>query len=205
MSRHDSPSGSIANGGSPDRRDPTDQELMLWADGELDPRRAAEVEALVLTNPRARAIVAALRQGSEVLAFDALDRAQASGAGSIVDGVMAALDKEPADDEAAAASTARVAPVRHLRPWRTAVAASVFAAAAAAAVVVFLPRASRVAAPVGPGESETQATFSGAVIDVVDFGARPGTIFYVPSEDESATAVVWLTEDDASPSSGETL
>jgi len=50
----------------------------------------------------------------------------------------------------------------------------------------------------------------GTVIDVVDFGARPGTIFYVPSEDESTTAVVWLTEDDtgpddSSPSSGETL
>jgi anti-sigma factor RsiW len=193
MSRHDSPSGSVANGGSLDRRDPTDQELMLWADGELDPRRAAEVEALVLSNPRARAIIAGLRQGSEVLTFDALGRAQESGADSIVDGVMAALDKE----------TARVAPVRHLRPWRTALAASVVAAAAAAAVVVFLPRAGRVAAV--PGESAIEPAFSGAVIDVVDFGARPGTIFYVPSEDESATAVVWLTEDDASPSSGETL
>ena len=39
-------------------------------------------------------------------------------------------------------------------------------------------------------------SFVGAVIDVVDFGARPGTIFYVPSEDESTTAVVWLTDDD---------
>ena len=56
------------------------------------------------------------------------------------------------------------------------------------------------------GESPAQpAVAHGAVIDVVDFGARPGTIFYVPSEDESTTAVVWLTEDDTSPTSGETL
>jgi anti-sigma factor RsiW len=193
MSSHKPPSGSIANGSSPDGRAPTDQELMLWADGELDERRAAEIEAIVLSNPRARAIVAALQQGSEVLAFDALDGAQSRGADSIVDGVMAAINKE----------AARAAPVRHLRPWRTALAASVLAAAAAAAVVMFLPRASRVA--IVPVERETQPAFSGAVIDVVDFGARAGTIFYVPSEDESTTAVVWLTEDDASPSSGETL
>ena len=54
------------------------------------------------------------------------------------------------------------------------------------------------------GTSHTlQATFDTASIEVVDFGARPGTIFYVPSEGESAMAVVWLTDDDSSPTSGE--
>jgi anti-sigma factor RsiW len=177
----------ISNG-----RLPTDEELMLFADGELDEGRAAEVAAIVASHPRARAVVAALRQASDVLASDALEHA--SVADSIVDGVMDAIDAEPA----------RVAPVRHLRPARTAIVAGLVAMAAAVALVFYLPRGGH--APVGSAESPVQPVLAhGAVIDVVDFGARPGTIFYVPSEDESTTAVVWLTEDDTSPSSGETL
>ena len=59
------------------------------------------------------------------------------------------------------------------------------------------PVAALVGAAVG-GDART------ASIEVVDFGARSGTIFYVPSEGESAMAVVWLTDDDTSPSNGET-
>jgi anti-sigma factor RsiW len=176
-------------------RAPTDRDLMLYADGELDPGRAREVEAHVAGNPRARAIVAALRQEADLLASAALDSAAA--ADSIADSVMAAIDSEPARPS--------LAPVRQLRRSRSvAYAGAFFAAAAAIALATLLPRNRHEEArgPVGPAEAPG---FVGAVIDVVDFGARPGTIFYVPSEDESTTAVVWLTEDDASPSSGETL
>jgi anti-sigma factor RsiW len=181
-------------------RPPTDQELMLFSDGELDPARAAQVAAHLSSNPRARAIVAALRQESDLLSSAALDHAAASGADSIADSVMAALEKEP--------SRPSLAPVRHLRRSRSVVvAAGFFAAAAAVALAMLLPHKTTdktARAPVG-GDTAQNAGFAGSVIDVVDFGARPGTIFYVPSEDESTTAVVWLTEDDSSPSSGEPL
>ena len=175
-------------------RAPTDRELMLFFDSELDPSRAKEVEAHVAANPRARAILAALRQETDLLASAALD--QASRADTIADDVMAAIEREPARPS--------IAPVRQLRRSRSVLIAGAFlAAAAAVALAVFLPhkmpqdaRATLVAEDPG---------FVGAVIEIVDFGARPGTIFYVPSEDESATAVVWLTEDDSSPTSGETL
>jgi anti-sigma factor RsiW len=166
---------------------------MLYSDGELDGARAAEVKAHLAANPRARAVVAALRQEIDLLAHGALDHAAASGADSIADSVMAAIDQEP--------SRPSLAPVRQLRRSRSVMtAAAVLAAAAAVALAVFLPHRQETVQ-----NEQVQDGFVGAVIDVVDFGARPGTIFYVPSEDESTTAVVWLTEDDSSPSSGETL
>jgi anti-sigma factor RsiW len=176
---------------------PTDRELMLFTDGELDPARAAEVKAHVSANARARAIVAALKQESELVAAEALSAASA--ADSIADSVMAAIENEP--------SRPSLAPVRHLRRSRSVMVTGGFlAAAAAVAVALLFPHKAEKQARVDVGGEVIQnAGFTGAVIDVVDFGARPGTIFYVPSEDESTTAVVWLTEDDASPSSGETL
>jgi anti-sigma factor RsiW len=169
---------------------------MLYVDGELDARRAAEIDAALATDPRARAIVAALRRAAEALSADALDRAGARGADSIADGVMAAIAREP-----------KRGAVRTI--GRKNVMAGLFALAAAAAVsfLLFRPQVTIVARSV---DTVHEPSFVGAVIDVVDFGARPGTIFYVPSEDESTTAVVWLTDDDVNPdtpdpSSGETL
>lgn len=199
MSNQHRPAVSRSNGGA-SGPPVTDEELMLWVDGELDAERASEVEARIAADPRARAIVAALRLGADVVSSDALDRAARGGADAIADSVMAAIDREDARP-----AVANVVP---LPSRRTPIVTGLLAAAAAAAAVFFFPRAG-VVAPPGPGP---QAAFTGAVIDVVDFGARPGTIFYVPSEDESTTAVVWLTEDDTSPdedepspSSGETL
>jgi anti-sigma factor RsiW len=181
---------------------PTDQELMLYVDGELDARRAAEIDAQLAADPRARAVVSALRRAADLLSSDALDRAEDAGADSIAGGVMAAIERE-----AGAARPARnVLSVR--RSTNVSVGAFVFAAAAAVAFLLFRPQTTTVA--VHPSDTSHEPSFVGAVIDVVDFGARPGTIFYVPSEDESTTAVVWLTDDDVNPddptpSSGETL
>ncbi len=171
---------------------------MLWFDGEGDARRAAEVEAFVAKNPRARAIVAALQKAASIVESDALARAGASGADSIADSVMAAIDAEPA----------RVVPlpVRASRARRFPFASiGVLVAAAAAAVIVFFPHAKE--GPLGGATAKgpSAGTFSGVVVDIVDFGARAGTIFYEPSDDDSAVAVVWVTEDDTNPSSGESL
>jgi anti-sigma factor RsiW len=173
---------------------------MLFVDDELDAARAAEVRAHLAADPRARALVASLRLAAELMEQGALERAAASGADSIADGVMAALASDP--------SRAGLAPVRPLRRSRSVLVAGGFlAAAAAVALALFFPHRNLTTAraPVGPSAPASEPGFAGAVIDVVDFGARPGTIFYVPSEDESTTAVVWLTEDDSSPSSGDTL
>ncbi len=198
MSTPDTRAGSIANGGLPEGPPPTDEEIMLWFDGEGDSRRAAEVEAFVAKNPRARAIVAALQKAASIVESDALARAGASGADSIADSVMAAIDAEPA----------RVVPlpVRASRARRFPFASiGVLVAAAAAAVIVFFPHAKE--GPLGgeTAKGPSAGTFSGVVVDIVDFGARAGTIFYEPSDDDSAVAVVWVTEDDTNPSSGESL
>jgi hypothetical protein len=129
--------------------------------------------------------------------------AELADADGIADNVMEAID--------AAASRHLIAPVKRAPAWRgPAVAAIGIALAAAAAWMLIFPSelnkvSKRGPGPVGSVETpvvvETETT-AGISIDVVDFGARPGTIFYVPSEDESILPVVWLTEDDT-PSSGD--
>jgi anti-sigma factor RsiW len=186
----------------------TDPELMLWVDGELDPRRAAEVAALVQRDPRSRAVVSALRLASEMIASQALDDAESRGADGIADSVMDAVEAVES-----AESRRFMTPRRPAPRWRApAFSAAAMAFAAAAAWMVFIrgalvhsplvngPAASSLVAP--RAEEPGFADSASASIDVVDFGARPGMIFYVPSEGESAMAVVWLTDDD-SPSVGD--
>jgi anti-sigma factor RsiW len=185
----------------------TDQELMLWVDGELEGRRAAEVAAHVHGDRRARAIVTALRLGSDLIESDALRHARSSGADDIADAVMENIE--------AVASLRISGRPKRAHPWRLpAITAAGLAFAAAAVWAVFfrgaapgLPVAEIASSlPALPG-LVASATAGGdtqtASIEVVDFGARPGTIFYVPSEGESAMAVVWLTDDDSSPSNGD--
>jgi anti-sigma factor RsiW len=204
MSTRDAPSGT-ASGGRPRKgAPPTDLELMLWVDGELDAGRAGEISDYIRTDPRARAVVSALRQGSLTIEEDALRHAELSDADAIADNVMEAID--------AAASRHLIAPVPRAPAWRApAIAAISIAFAAAAAWTFIFPH--ELAKPVA-GRSPAVSSGATAVIsnqeepkegvwiDVVDFGTRPGTIFYVPSEDESILPVVWLTEDDT-PSSGD--
>ena len=206
MSHRDAPTGAAAGGRPPRGAPPTDLELMLWVDGELEAERAEEIGELVRHDPRVRAIVAALRQGSDVIADEALLHAELANVDGIADAVMDVID---ADD--AAASRRFIAPRKRAPAWRgPAVAALSIALAAAAAWTFIFPSeltqvAKRTPATVSSGATaaatEEEST-TGISIDVVDFGARPGTIFYVPSEDESILPVVWLTEDDT-PSSGD--
>ena len=205
MSTRDAPSGTVPGGRTPTGAPPTDLELMLWVDGELDADRAGEVADYIRADARAARIVSALRQGSQTIAEDALRHAELSDADNIADNVMEAID--------AAASRHLIAPVRRAPAWRApAVAALGIALAAAAAWTLIFPSelvpvSKRAPAPASVSSGATVAAVEeeakeGVWIDVVDFGTRPGTIFYVPSEDESILPVVWLTEDDT-PSSGD--
>jgi len=203
MTTRDAPSDTATGGSPPRGAAPTDLELMLWVDGELDAARAAEIREFVEHDPRLSALVGALREGAEMVTEEALRHAELSDADSIADNVMEAIE--------AAASRHLIAPVKRAPAWRApAAAAMAIALAAAAAWTVIFPReltpvAKRTPASISSGATAASAeetTIFGVSIDVVDFGARPGTIFYVPSEDESILTVVWLTEDDT-PSSGD--
>jgi anti-sigma factor RsiW len=205
----------VPGGRPPEGAPPTDLELMLWVDGELEPERAEEIAELVRRDPRVRAIVTALQRGAQVVAEEALLHAELANVDSIADAVMDAID---ADD--AAASRRFIAPRKRAPAWRgPAIAAVSIAFAAAAAWTLIFPNqltqvAKRTPSTLSSGATAAseQGSTSGISIDVVDFGARPGTIFYVPSEDESILPVVWLTDDDtpedttegATPSSGDT-
>lgn len=202
MSSRDAPSGAVPGGRPPQGAPPSDLELMLWVDGELDAERASELADLARHDPRLRAIVNALRQGSQAIAEDSLLHAELAEADAIADNVMEAIE--------AAASRHLIAPVKRAPAWRAPAIAAVGIALAAAAAWTLIfpseltplskrdPSTISSGAPTAAGEGEER----GVWIDVVDFGARPGTIFYVPSEDESILPVVWLTEDDT-PSSGD--
>jgi hypothetical protein len=197
---HDAPPPSASFPIAPPAGSPiTDLELMLWLDGELEPRRAAEVAALVQRDARSRAIVAGLRLGGSLVESDAQRRASQHGADSIVDAVMDNIETD---------STRRfMSRPRKISQVRgPAMTAAAFALAAAAVWALFFRTGgteSDLATRTVPAPSESSASASvggarTASIEVVDFGARPGTIFYVPSEGDSAMAVVWLTDDDAS-------
>jgi hypothetical protein len=202
---------------------PTDLELMLHADGELDAARRAEVEAWLASaddgegtaSPERRAAhakLAALGLVSGVVRESALAASASAGADGIAAAVMGRLDaRKPAND------TAR----------RTYVLAAATFVAAAAAVLLWIqpfpfsgggPVAHRGSAP-APGltavdafepdmpntETEAEAEHPGDVsvehaveVSAVDFGGRTGAVLYVPGETSaSSTTVVWLSDDSA--------
>ena len=170
---------------------PTREELMRLVDGELDPARAAEVEAFVRADARARAYVESLKFAARLVEIEALERADAGGADGIAALVMAEVEK----------TRERGVPARVSGRVRVVVAGAALAAAAAAVLwatrddrVPYTPTAvaAGVTLPTPAHDEEAPTT----EVLAVDFGARAGTIFYVPSGAATTTAVVWLTDDD---------
>ncbi|WP_437966077.1 hypothetical protein WMF04_41680 [Sorangium sp. So ce260] len=212
---------------------PTDLELMLYVDGELDEARHRQVEDYVLHDPRCRAKVAGLVTAADMVRDSALASSAADG---IADGVMAKilqgqgevsrangaavvqplaaspsaepprararLQGSPANDNARgifALTALAVAAAAAMMVWgRTDAEAPRAALTAPAPSAVLAPPAATpahepVAAPGAEGEVEP-----GVEIAAVDFGARMGTIFYVPREAAASgptTTVVWLSDD----------
>ncbi len=188
-------------------RIPSDLELMAYADGEVAPDRAAEIERHLVTSPRARALVATFDE----LGARIREHAEASSAaGDVVDNVMARIDAQP------------VVPIRReatVHPLRSAapIAAATAALALAAGIALLVSRVASgptrdpqaissgdpqlapssalvASAPTPPAEAEDREP--GVSVDAVEFGAHAGTIFYVPT-DTGTTTVVWLTDDDS--------
>jgi anti-sigma factor RsiW len=182
---------------------------MMFADGELDAERAAEVEAYLERSSEARAVVATFAEiGAQVRGY-ADDIARNAGADGIADNVMARIERGPDN----------VVPLRKpVEPAKPSVAALAFGGLAAAAAVALLvwrvagvgvvpvdtPRVAETAAPPRPELVVASATAPApdydpeptVSVDAIDFGARTGTIFYVPTDTGTTTTVVWLSDEE---------
>lgn len=196
----------------------TDQELMLYVDGELDDDRVADVEAEIKRSQHARDVLISLGQAGALVRSVADARAQAAGADTIVDDVMARIAAETAGNVVELRSRAKGAVQEtSSASARTTVwyALGGLAAAAAVALVIWriagadlAPQAHNDLPP--PHTAETAGTEVASTgipapdydpepsvsVDAVDFGARTGTIFYVPA-DTGTTTIVWLSDDES--------
>jgi len=185
---------------------------MMYADGELDDERAAEVEAYLERSEEARAILATFLEIGTQVRDHANDVARDGGADGIADTVMAMVARE--------SQPTNVVPFpKPAEPSKPSVAAIAFGGLAAAAAVALLvwrvagvgvvaveaPRVAETAKPHVPDMVVASAVAPApdydpepsVSVDSVDFGARTGTIFYVPTDTGTTTTVVWVTDDEA--------
>jgi hypothetical protein len=208
---------------------PSDLDLMRYADGELDGEERAAVEAYLARAAAGKAKVAALGLVSSIV------REQALGASRKADGIADAVMAKIAAEGAAAKETPPPKPAAILSAPRAfkaqasrdkaandnsrkifALAAVAFAAAAGLMIWSRMD-ALTPQAGYGPGATSTMSPSTsesavngendlGVEVAAIDFGARMGTIFYVPTEEAASnvtTTVVWLNDDDDDESSGE--
>jgi anti-sigma factor RsiW len=196
---------------------PTDLELMLYFDGELEPDRVAAVEAHLARDRAAASKLGALQITSGVVRAEAL--AASSPSASIADAVMASVAAEskakpgvvvpfPASPAAARAANRNARGIFGLAAAAVAAAAALLIWGRTEAPPTFQPENARpivaiatdVApeppAPSSPSRQPEGEREHGVEVAAVDFGARVGTIFYVPTEGASTetTTVVWLSD-----------
>jgi anti-sigma factor RsiW len=199
---------------------PTDLELMLYADGELDGERLAEVEAHVTGDRTARRKLLGLGMAAVMVRERALQASPI--ADGLADSIMAAIEAEPAPSAAAEKPAEKSADVvalpRRSRPSNDNARGYLLLAVAAMAAAAGLLFWGRTAAPPtggvvagrdvptaltvqAPPEPEGDVRH-GVEVASVDFGAHTGAVFYVPSglTASSTTTVVWLSDD---PSGGD--
>jgi anti-sigma factor RsiW len=216
---------------------PSDLELMLYADGELDDERVAAVEALLARDPSARRKLTSLGFVSGLVRERAV--AAASPADTIADALMAQIAAETATNGVAharlaplreAAASMKLAPVAATAPRaakpandnsRGIFALAAVAVAAAAALMIWGRADVRPELAAAPPAAQTEARpivvappapikvaepmaevdgEHGVEVAAVDFGARMGSIFYVPTgsaASNATTTVVWLNDDAA--------
>lgn len=208
--------------------DPSDLDLMLYADGELEGEERAAVEAYIARVGAGSTKIAQFNLVSSLVRDQALDGA--GKADGLADAVMAKIAAEDASAKEApprapiALASAPRALKAQARGERSAndnargiFALAVVAVAAAAGLMIWgrmdaTPQHAPIAisttspqSPVPPA-SVTSATPApegdnepGVEVAAVDFGARMGTIFYVPTKESASnvtTTVVWLNDDE---------
>jgi hypothetical protein len=208
--------------------EPSDLELMLYADGELDEERRGAVEAYLARSTAGSAKLSALNLVSGIVREQSL--VSAAGVDGIADAVMAKLTANGAG--AASTISTKPSPIKvtagapRAKPAndnsRGIYALAAVAVAAAAGLMLWgrmdtsseateRPVAAMSATPeqlpAPPSPKTAEATPSpdaedepGVEVAAVDFGARMGTIFYVPTgaaASNATTTVVWLNDDAA--------
>lgn len=187
---------------------PTDTELMMLMDGELDPAREREVRQFVLSNQRAQETLVMLQELSSGVQSWANDCSKGDSA-NVLDGVMARIGQEQQGS------------VHPIRPKKSKLvpllgAASVAGAATlalAAGLTLWLIPKKSLPTPTTPFAAVTLAPTVeptavaslartvvtdpalGVVVDAVDFGSQQGSVFYVSSDTGTTTAVVWMADD----------
>ena len=216
---------------------PSDLELMLYADGELEGERFTAVEAFLARDAGSRRKLSSLGLVAGLVREQAV--ASASPADGIADALMAQIAAEAGTNGVVHASSAplrevvaptpvKLTPVapRASKPANDnsrgifALAAAAIAAAAALMiwgrsdvrpevatnlshgqttearpVVVAPPAPAKVVEPAVEADDE-----HGVEVAAVDFGARMGSIFYVPTgsaASNATTTVVWLNDEAA--------
>ena len=214
---------------------PSDLELMLYADGELDGERHAAVEAFLAREVGARRKLSSLGLVAGLVREQAI--ASASPADGIADALMAQIAMETGTNGVGAAAPSplrEVALLLQVAPIATQAAKpandnsrgifflAAAAIAAAAALMIWgrsglqpevassAPSAQTTAArpllvtPTAPVKVADPASDAddehGVEVAAVDFGARMGSIFYVPTglaASNATTTVVWLNDEAA--------
>jgi anti-sigma factor RsiW len=182
---------------------PTDLELMLYADGELEGERLEAVEAYLAQDEAARKKLLAMDMVSSVVR----EQPHATKADDIADLVMARIAAEPKKAETAVEK--KPAPAQRKPANDNARGLWIIAgiAAAAAAALLLWSRGPTTSSDHGVASSRTpSAPLSapaphdevehGVEVSAVDFGALTGAVFYVSSDNAAATTtVVWLSDD----------
>ncbi|MFO0762181.1 MAG: hypothetical protein U0359_37425 [Byssovorax sp.] len=209
---------------------PSDLELMLYADGELPDERLAEVEAYLDRSAAARSKLAALDLGAAIVREQALAAAPTASLTDAIMAKIAAEPAISPVAEPRLATVHALPMRKVALPTQTpanegsraifALAAVAFAAAAGLMVwgkmriapdpqahLRPMPVATAVAArPETPAPAKTAEVAAeaddtpGVEVASVHFGARSGSIFYVPKGADASnatTTVVWLNDDAA--------
>ena len=213
---------------------PSDLELMLYADGELEGERLAAVEAFLARDVGSRRKLSSLGLVAGLVREQAV--ASASPADGIADALMAQIAMEAGTNgvvhatsaprrEVIAPTPVQLAP-RAAKPANDnsrGIFALAAAAIAAAAALMIWGRADvgpEVATNLSPGQTTEARPIvvapsapvkgvepaveaddeHGVEVAAVDFGARIGSIFYVPTgsaASNATTTVVWLNDEAA--------
>lgn len=194
-------------------KDPSDLELMLYADGELEGDRIAAVEAYLARNVAAQKKLRALDIASNVIREHAVETASpADGIADLVMASIAAESKGGASDEKpqpvprrkAANDNARgiwavaaiaVAAAASLLLWGRGPTESGVAIEPSAGVIAPKPHVDTTSNK--PDAPKADESGHGVEVAAVDFGALTGALFYVPTGAAASetTTVVWLSDD----------
>ena len=162
----------------------TDEDLMLYRDGELDHAEARRVEEVLAANLADHEKLAALTQLGDVVK----EHYHRASADARLGGLWRRVERELERD--ANAESTRHRGAGWLPSLRGYLATSVVSAAAGAAITIWASQVPR-------GDGARRASRQSAEVEALEVSEGTGTIFQIPGDDEDApTTVIWVTPDE---------